>query len=64
MKINFALWILMGVVAGITLGVLVKNIVAGVSCCCAIRNLPVLFAKRKPSARCTHKKETLSITNE
>jgi len=47
MKTNFAYWILAGVVAGVALALMMKNIVAGVSCCSAVSNLPVLFAKRK-----------------
>gem|GEM_PF-6425528 len=47
MKTNFAYWILSGIVAGAALALLMRNIVIGVSCCTAISNLPVLFAKRK-----------------
>jgi hypothetical protein len=47
MKRNFAFWILIGAIAGAALGLLIGNIIAGVSCCCAIGNLPVLFTKRK-----------------
>jgi Na+/H+-dicarboxylate symporter len=47
MKTNFAFWIFIGIAAGTALGLIVSNIVAGVSCSCAIGNLPVLFSKRK-----------------
>jgi hypothetical protein len=47
MRTNFTVWILIGAVAGTTLGLVISNIIAGVSCCCAIANLPVLFAKKK-----------------
>jgi len=47
MKTNFAFWILLGIVTGTALGFAESNIVAGVCCCTAIGNLPVLFAKRK-----------------
>jgi len=57
MKTSFAFWILMGVAVGTMLGLILTNIVAGVSCCCAIGNLPVLFMKRNEKQEHGHIKK-------